>query len=278
MNYQTIAYELRENGVALLTLNRPAQRNALSVQMRDEIAALLPRISHDAGVKALVLTGAGEHFSAGGDVSSMRKPVTARTPADSRSTLRDVHAWLPQFVGLEKPVIAAVDGVCYGAGFSLALAADFTVCTPRARFCQAFVRLGLVPDFGALFLLPRIVGLKKAKELMLTGRVVEADEAKALGIVYEVHPPEQLLDAALAIAARFCHAPTDAIGVTKALLNQTFQSDERLMGELEGFAAASVKTLPYHQEAVERFFAKQALRFDWDRLAGKDIDPKETPE
>ncbi|MES2227895.1 MAG: enoyl-CoA hydratase/isomerase family protein [Pseudomonadota bacterium] len=270
MSYQTIAYELREDGVALLTLNRPAQRNALSVQMRDEIAALLKVISHDAAVKALVVTGAGEHFSAGGDVSGMRKPVTAQTPADSRAIIRDVHAWLPQFVGLEKPVIAAVDGVCYGAGFSLALAADFIVCTPRARFCQAFVRIGLVPDFGALFMLPRIVGMQKAKELMFTGRVVEPDEAKALSIVFEIHSPERLLAAALEIAARFCHAPTHSIGVTKTLLNQTFQSDERLMGELEGFAAASVKTLPYHHEAVERFLTKQPVRFDWDRLASED--------
>lgn len=269
MNYQAIRYELRADGVALLTLNRPAQRNALSVQMREEIAHLLPLISHDAAVKALVLTGAGEHFCAGGDIAGMRKPVTARTPADSRDALRDVQSWLPQLVGLEKPVIAAVDGACYGAGFGLALAADFVVCTPRARFCQAFVRVGLVPDFSALFLLPRVVGLQKAKELMFSGRVVEPDEARALQIVFEIHPCERLLAAALDIAARFRHAPTESIGITKTLLNRSFQSDERLMGELEAFAAATVKTLPYHQAAVERFFAKEPVRFDWDRLAGE---------
>lgn len=269
MNYETIRYELRDDGVALLTLNRPAQRNALSVQMREEIAHLLPLISHHAAVKALVLTGAGEHFCAGGDIAGMRKPVTARTPADSRGVLRDVQSWLPQLVGLEKPVIAAVDGACYGAGFSLALAADFVICTPRARFCQAFVRVGLVPDFSALFLLPRVVGLQKAKELMFSGRVVEPDEARALQIVFEVHPCERLLEAALELAARFRHAPTESIGITKTLLNRSFQSDERLMGELEAFAAATVKTLPYHQSAVERFFAKEPVRFDWDRLAGE---------
>ena len=269
MNYQTIVYELRADGVALLTLNRPAQRNALTVQMREEIAHLLPLISHDAGVKALVLTGAGDHFCAGGDISGMRKPVTARTPADSRDVLRDVHSWLPQLVGLEKPVIAAVDGACYGAGFSLALGADFVVCTPRARFCQAFVRVGLVPDFGALFLLPRIVGLQKAKELMFSGRVVEPEEARALHIVFEIHPHERLLAAALDLAARFRDAPTESIGITKTLLNRSFHSDERLMGELEAFAAATVKTLPYHQAAVGRFFAKEPVRFDWDRLAGE---------
>lgn len=269
MNYETIRYELRDDGVALLTLSRPAQRNALSVQMREEIAHLLPLISHDAAVKALVLTGAGEHFCAGGDIAGMRKPVTARTPADSRGVLRDVQSWLPQLVGLEKPVIAAVDGACYGAGFSLALAADFVICTPRARFCQAFVRVGLVPDFSALFLLPRVVGLQKAKELMFSGRVVEPDEARALQIVFEVHPCERLLEAALELAARFRHAPTESIGITKTLLNRSFQSDERLMGELEAFAAATVKTLPYHQSAVERFFAKEPVRFDWDRLAGE---------
>ena len=270
MSYETIEYEVRDDGVALLTLNRPRQRNPLSVQMREELASLLPRIGHDAAVKALVVTGAGDNFCGGGDISGMRKPFGPRTAADGRDNIRDVHAWLPQFVGLEKPVIAAVDGVCYGAGFSLALAADFVVCTPRARFCQAFVRVGLVPDFSALFLLPRIVGLQKAKELMFTGRVVDADEAKALHIVFEIHPPERLLAAALAIAARFRDAPTEAIGITKTLLNQTFQSDERLMGELEAFASATSKTLPYHQEAVGRFLAKEPTRFDWDRLAGED--------
>ncbi|MES2248084.1 MAG: enoyl-CoA hydratase/isomerase family protein [Pseudomonadota bacterium] len=269
MNYETIQYELHD-GIGLLTLNRPRQRNPLSVQMRDELASLMPVLAHDPSLKALIVTGAGDNFCGGGDISGMRKPVTARTPAEGRNTIRDVQAWLPQFVGLEKPVIAAVDGVCYGAGFSLALAADFIVCTPRARFCQAFVRVGLVPDFSAIYLLPRTVGLHKAKELMFTGRVVDADEAKSLGIVFEVHQPESLMSAAMAIAGRFRDAPTESIGVTKTLLNQSFQSDERLMGELEGFASATVKTLPYHQEAVERFLAKQPPRFDWDRLASED--------
>ena len=105
---------------------------------------------------------------------------------------------------------------------------------------------------------------------MFTGRVVDADEARALHIVFEIHPPERLLPAALAIAARFRDAPTEAIGITKTLLNQTFQSDERLMGELEAFASATAKTLPYHQEAVGRFLAKEPTRFDWDRLAAGD--------
>ncbi|HEV7913854.1 MAG TPA: enoyl-CoA hydratase/isomerase family protein [Albitalea sp.] len=266
MDFETIQYEVNR-GIAVLTLNRPQQRNALSVEMRDEMASLVPVIAHDASVKALIITGAGDNFCGGGDISGMRKPVTASTPADGRNTIRDVQAWLPQLVGLEKPVIAAVDGVCFGAGFSLALAADFIICTSRARFCQAFVRVGLVPDFSAIFLLPRIVGLQKAKELMFTGRVVNADEAKSLGIAFEVHEPENLKSAAQDIAGRFRDAPTESIGITKTLLNQSFQSDERLMGELEGFASATVKTLPYHQEAVERFLGKRPPRFDWDRLA-----------
>ncbi|WP_312028368.1 enoyl-CoA hydratase/isomerase family protein [Aquabacterium sp. J223] len=129
MTYETIQYELRD-GIGVLTLNRPRQRNPLSVQMRDELASLMPELAHDASLKALIVTGAGDNFCGGGDISGMRKPVTARTPSEGRNTIRDVQAWLPQFVGLEKPVIAAVDGVCYGAGFSLALAADFIVCTP----------------------------------------------------------------------------------------------------------------------------------------------------
>lgn len=268
MTYKTILYEVR-GGIALLTLNRPEQRNALNMDMREDFIALLPRIRADRTVKAMVLTGAGGTFCAGGDVTDMMQNMDQRSPTDNRQVLRDIHAWLPELVNLEKPVIAAVDGAAFGAGFNMALAADFVLCTPRANFCQVFVRIGLVPDFGGLYLLPRIVGLQKSKELMYSARVVGAEEAKELGIVHAVHAPEQLMQAALELAGRFRHAPTEAIGITKNLLNQSFQTDQRMMGELEAFASMAAKSLPYHREAVRRFVSKQPPLYDWDRMSGK---------
>ncbi len=265
MTFETLLYEVRD-GVAIMTMNRPEARNALGVQAREEVSRLIPEIRGDKSVKALVITGAGGCFSGGGDVSDMKKYMGQRTPSDNRQVLREVNAWLPELVNLEKPAIAAVDGPAFGAGFNMALACDFVVCTPRARFCQVFVRIGLVPDFGGLFLLPRIVGLQKAKELMYSARVVDAEEARDLGIVYRIVPPENLLDEALELANRFRYAPTEAIGITKNLLNQSFHTDQRMMGELEAFASMASKAVPYHREAVERFLAKEAPLYDWDRM------------
>ncbi len=265
MTYKTMLYEVRD-GIAVLTLNRPEQRNALNGEIREDFVALLPRIRGDKEVKALVITGAGNTFCSGGDVGDQMKYMDKRTPMDNRQVLRDLNAWLPEFVNLEKPVIAAVDGAAFGAGFNMALASDFVLCTPRAKFCQVFIRIGLVPDFGGLYLLPRIVGLQKAKELMYSARVVGAEEAKELGIVYAIHPPEKLMDAAMELAGRFRHAPTEAIGITKNLLNQSFHTDQRMMGELEAFASMAAKSVSYHREAVQRFLSKQPPLYDWDRM------------
>ncbi len=264
MTYKTLLYEVR-NGIAVLTLNRPEQRNALSIELREELVELILKIRGDKEVKAVILTGAGGTFCAGGDLGDMKK-YNSNTPTDNRQVLRDLHAWLPEFVNLEKPVIAAVDGAAFGAGFNMALAADFVLCTPRAKFCQVFARIGLVPDFGGLYLLPRIVGLQKAKELMYSARVVGAEEAKELGIVYAIHPPEKLMDAALELAGRFCHAPTEVLGIIKNLLNQSFHTDQRMMGELEAFGSMAARTVPYHREAVQRFLSKQPPLYDWDRM------------
>lgn len=199
MSYKTLLYEVR-NGVAALTLNRPEQRNALSIELREEFVDVLFKVRGDKQVKAVILTGAGGSFCAGGDLGDMKK-YNNNAPTDNRQVLRDLHSWLPDFVNLEKPVIAAVDGAAFGAGFNMALCADFILCTPRAKFCQVFVRMGLVPDFGGLYMLPRIVGLQKAKELMFSARAVGADEAKELGIVYGIHSPDKLMDAAFELAA-----------------------------------------------------------------------------
>ena len=159
-----------------------------------------------------------------------------------------------------------MDGPAFGAGLSLALAADFVLATRRAKFCAVFGRIGLIPDLGAMHLLPRIVGQQKAKELVFTARAVDAEEAKQLGMVYDiVDDAAALTEAALALARRFGEASTAAIGMAKTIMNQSFESDARTIAELESYAQSVCRGSAYHQDAVQRFKDKQPMRFDWDR-------------
>ncbi|MGE8318524.1 MAG: enoyl-CoA hydratase/isomerase family protein [Comamonas sp.] len=258
MDWQTLRCE-RRGGVALVTLDRPGARNALDETMRRELPQLLQQLREDEAVRAVVLQGAGDHFCAGGDLRAMSaKP---RTAYQSRQRIHALHEWLPAWANLEKPVIAAVDGSAFGGGFSLALLSDFVLATPRARFCQVFARIGLVPDMAAMYLLPRIVGLQRAKELMFSARVLPAAEAQALGIVYALHEPEDLLAEAMALAQRFTEASPLAIGMTKNILNQSFQLDQRAMAELESYAQGLCMDSDYHRDAVRRFLAREPLAF-----------------
>ena len=243
---------------------RPEARNALSMEMRPALAAAIAQMRDDAQVHTVILTGAGGAFCSGGDISAMQDP--SRTGLTFRNGMRELHQWFPELVNLEKPVIAAVDGPAFGAGLSLALAADFVLATGRAKFCAVFGRIGLVPDLGALHLLPRIVGHQKAKELVFTARTVDAAEAKQLGMVYDiVDDATALTEAALALARRFGQASTAAIGMAKTIMNQSFESDARTIAELESYAQAMCRGSAYHQDAVQRFKAKEPLRFDWDK-------------
>ena len=253
-----------QDGVATITLNRPAARNALNLDMRRALAQAIARVRDDAQVHSVILTGAGGAFCSGGDITSMQD--TAQTGLPWRERIRGLHLWFPDLVNLEKPVIAAVDGPAFGAGLSLALAADFVIATQGASFCAVFGRIGLVPDMGCMHLLPRIVGRQKAKELVFTARVVGAPEAQQLGLVYDVvQDADALQAAALQLAQRFGEASSAAVGMAKTIMNQAFELDARAMSELEAYAQTLCRSSAYHLDAVQRFSAKQPLRFDWER-------------
>ena len=253
-----------QDGIGTITLNRPEARNALNQAMRPALAAAVAQMRDDAQVHTVILTGAGGAFCSGGDISQMMDASQAGLPW--RQRMRSLHQWFPELVNLEKPVIAAVDGPAFGAGLSLALAADFVLCTQRAKFCAVFGRIGLVPDLGAMHMLPRIVGLQKAKELVFTARTVEAEEAKQLGMVFDIVDDGAALTlAARQLASRFGEASTAAIGMAKTIMNQSFESDARTLAEMEAYAQSMCRGSPYHQEAIRRFKAKEPLRFDWDR-------------
>lgn len=265
-----------EDKVATLTLNRPEARNALSPEMRRDIDAAIERVKDEAGttIKALIITGAGGSFCAGGDVKAMHarsslgdgKPAAGNAPSAhaGRAGMRAAHTRLIELMNLEVPVICAVDGAAAGGGCNFALAGDFVLASERAVFIQSFVKIGLVPDWNGLFILPRLVGLQKAKELMFTGRKVRAAEAKELGMVHSVHKPEDLMPAARKMAGKFTRASTAAIGMMKNLLNQSFHLDPKTMLEFEALAQGTARLEPYHAEAVARFSRKEPALFDWD--------------
>ena len=256
---EAVLYQVAD-GVATITLNRPAHKNALDEAMRAGMADCVSRIEADRGVRAVVLTGAGGAFCAGGDLRAM---MSAELDNEGwRRRMQSAHAWLARLIDLDRVVVAAVDGPAFGAGFSLALAADFVLATPRARFCLSFMRLGLVPDFGALHTLPRWVGVQRAKELMLSAREVSADEAHALGIVLELVATEQLLARAQALAARFVDASPLAVSQVKRAL-AAGPSDLRTMLEMEAAMQALCFGSAQHKAALTRFLDKQAPLFQW---------------
>jgi 2-(1,2-epoxy-1,2-dihydrophenyl)acetyl-CoA isomerase len=266
MTYNSIRFEVSD-AIATITLDRPLSRNSMSAEVQRELNDAVARTLDDMDVKAVILTGSGGYFSSGGDIKAMQD--SAPTLAEDRLRFDRVHELLYRLVELPKPVIAAVDGPAFGAGCNLALTADFILATPRAKFCQVFGRLGLVPDFGGLFLLPRIVGLQRAKELMFSARIVDADEAKDLGMVYQVVSEDSLQDEARSLAGRLCHASTVAIGLTKRALNRSFNVDFHVMSEFEASAQSRLRTDPYVREAVRRFANKEQLEFVWEKLDGR---------
>jgi 2-(1,2-epoxy-1,2-dihydrophenyl)acetyl-CoA isomerase len=245
-----------DEGVLTLTLNRPEKLNALSPELMDELADALRRASDD-GVRCVVLTGSGRAFSAGGDVYA-----NAGAPdRDLRRILHDHYApVIREMRNLEKPVIASVNGVAAGAGMSLALAADFRIATQSAYFFQAFVRIGLIPDAGSTFFLPRLVGTARALELAMLGDRVSADEALRLGLVNRVAPDAELTTATRELAQRLARGPR-ALGLIKRAINLSLTSDlaTQLTNEedLQGLAAASED----FQEGATAFVEKREPRF-----------------
>lgn len=255
----------RHGSVAVLTLNRPGARNALDLELRQALSEALPRLRDDPAVRALVLTGAGGHFCAGGDIRAMGGGQGGTEVFEGRQRILAMQRWFDELVEMEKPVIAAVEGAAFGAGLSLALAADMVLAAPQASFCAVFARIGYVPDLGCMHLLPRAVGLARAKELVFSARVVDAPEALALGLVQRVVHAGTVLDAALALAARFEHAPAGALGIAKSVMNRAFESDRRSVYLQEALAQALCRESDFHQQAAARFLDKQAPLYQWPK-------------
>ena len=250
----------RRGSTALVTLDHPASRNAMLPPVKEGLAAAVARVKADDGIRALVITGANEAFCAGGDL----RGIQALQNADGsvlRARMQAANELFRSLLTLGKPVIAAVDGPAFGAGFSLALAADFVLVTPRARFCMVFMRVGLVPDCGASYTLPRVVGAQRARELFLSAREVDAAEALSLGIAMEQHTPDALLPRALALAESFAGASPLAVSLVKRFALDAGAMEAAF--EAEANAQALCFQTPPHRAAVQAFFDKQPPAFRW---------------
>ncbi len=257
------------DGIGEFTLNRPDVLNALTEDMVRELRGMIDRVQGNNEVRALIISGEGRAFSAGGNVKGMSERQQDNKPDTTkpRDRILELHDWLERLYNLDCPVIAAVDGLAFGGGFSLALACDFVFATERSRFSAVFGRIGLVPDMALVYTLPRLVGMAQAKDILYTARSVSAEEALDLGIVHSLHAPDELMPAARRYAGRLAKGSKSAIAATKRMTNKAFQSNYKDVAEWEADAQSLMFTTDFNREAVRRFIAKEPALYNWDEMA-----------
>lgn len=250
MNYQTISVEQKDN-VGFLCLNRPQVLNALSEEMRAELLHFLHEASADDGLRVLVVTGKGRAFSAGGDLDMFKSRFEAYRRDGSSGTFANID--LPEaFSRFPKPMIAAVNGPAVGFGATMPLTCDVRIASTQAQFSFAFVRLGLTPEFGSSYHLPRLIGYGKAAELVFTARTIDAQEALRIGLVNRVVAPEELLPEAEKMAAEIARLPAGAVCAAKQVLRHGCHSTLEQVLAFEALTFQSAAQTPEHYEAVCR--------------------------
>lgn len=244
----------RDGGVATVTLNRPEVLNALNRDLVDRLTAALKAAEADPAVRAVILTGSGKAFCAGGDLAFLG---ALADKVAFRRFIKDVGQLAALIINLEKPVVAMVNGVAAGAGFNLALACDIVIASRAARFAQSFAKVGLVPDCGGMYLLPRLVGPHKAKELMFTADIIDADTALALGLVNRLADPEALAAVAGEFAARLAAAAPIALGCMKKIIGRSFDLDLDAVLEYEADLQTICAATEDYREGVAAFQQKR---------------------
>ena len=261
MGYQQILTE-REGVIFRITLNRPDRLNALTQVMSDELVDAFTAAGKDDAVRAVILTGAGRGFCAGQDLTEFRDTSEGRPPDIEAHLERAYHKLIPIMVETPKPVVCAVNGVAAGAGVSLAVACDVRIAGESARFTQAFVKIGLVPDSGGTWLLPRVVGPAKALELSISGEMVDAENALRIGLVSRVVADDALEKESLDHAGALAALPTAAIAEAKALIRDSMGIDLREALRREAQAQARMGRTHDFMEGVTAFAEKREPRFE----------------
>jgi enoyl-CoA hydratase/carnithine racemase len=253
----------RQDGrVGVVTLNRPERKNPLTFESYAELRDLFRDLGYASDVRSIVLTGAGDNFCSGGDVFEIIEPLTKMTAPDLLKFTRMTGDLVKAMRHCPQPIIAAVDGVCAGAGAILAMASDFRLATPQAKTAFLFTRVGLAGcDMGACALLPRIIGQGRAAELLYTGRTMSADEGAAWGFFNRVLPGEELMAEALRLAAEIAAGPTRAHAMTKKMLHEEWHLPLDAAIDAEAQAQALCMQTEDFQRAYRAFVAKQKPHF-----------------
>lgn len=242
--------------VAILSLNRPEIRNAFTLKMAEDIYLALTDASNDPSIKVIIIRGEGDAFSAGGDIKEMSRGKLASW--DMKDYLWNHVQKIPLLLeDLDKPVIASIDGPAFGGGFGLALACDLRIASERATFCATYVRIGLAPGDGSAIFLPRLIGLSRAMEIILTGRVVKMEEAHKLGLVDRVVSVESLEKESLAFADEIAGWPEASLRASKRALYDGLKSD--LKGHLDYMSSqlALLSETREHKEAIQTLIHKK---------------------
>lgn len=253
MTEAPIVVEERRGSTAILTLNRPARRNALSMEMREVLLAASDRVESDPAVRAVVVTGAGGHFCAGGDIAAMDQ----KTVAESRDRFRFGHRMVRAVMASQKPWLAAVEGWAVGAGLGMALICDTVIASEAAGFGAGFGKIGLIPDWGLLHTLPRRIGEAKARQLLLYCETLRGPEALAIGLIDQLVPAGGALDAALARAEALAGIAPQSIALVKSFYVQGLAE----VLEWERNAQALVAQTADHEEGKAAFREKRPPKF-----------------
>lgn len=256
MGYRSILYQ-KEGGVARITLNRPRALNALNTEMIEELLKAVWQAEEDKEVKVLLLTGAGRAFCFGAEISEFTKAQEHPAENSAGSLLLKMQKIIRWLAGMPKPTIAALNGFATGLGLDLALACDLRIAAERAKLGETFVSMGLVPDGGGTFFLPRLVGLAKAAEMIFTGEPLTSSEAERIGLINRVVPNQELVKYAQALADKLAKGPSLAIGLAKQAIWRNLS--ENLESALH-FEAQSQKTClesADHREAVKAFLERR---------------------
>ncbi|MDI6777229.1 MAG: enoyl-CoA hydratase [Syntrophales bacterium] len=246
----------KEDSIVTVTLNRPRVKNALSMEMIKRLKEIIEGFKEDSSVRAVIITGAGDAFCSGADLVWVQEDSSfVRTGCLCAQEL------VTSILSLEKPVIAAVNGYATAGGCELAIACDIRIASEKAKFGELFIRIGLIPAMVGIYLLPKLIGTGRAKELIFTGDIIDAFEAERIGLVNRVVPEERLLNEAKALARRLADGPLLAIGKAKTAINRSLDTDLRGTLDYTAVVQSKLAETENHREGVAAFLEKRKARF-----------------
>lgn len=259
-DYKAITFEV-DNHVATITMNRPEAANGLNLELAHDLLLAAIECDENPDIRAVILTGSGKMFCAGGDLKAFASDLD-RMPALIKQLTTYLHSAISRFARMDAPVIVAVNGAAAGAGFSTALIGDIVLAAESASFTMAYTAAGLTPDGSSSYFMPRLIGLRKTQELMLTNRRLSAAEAQEWGLVTKVVADDALKDEAWALASQLAAGPTKAFGGVKRMLSHTFDQSLDTQMEIEARTIADAAKTADAREGVSAFLSKRKPEFN----------------